>query len=59
MEIGENVELEHSTRKRKRYVRGRGPKTIKLCRGQWVEEDMTMDLADTTNDCTEQEVGLN
>jgi hypothetical protein len=58
MEIGENVELEHSTSKRKRYVRGRGPKTIKSRRGQWVEEDMTMDPADTTNDCTEQEVGL-
>ena len=58
MEIGENAELEHSTRKIKRHVRGRGPKTIKSHRGQWVEEDMTMDLADTTNDCTEQEVGL-
>jgi hypothetical protein len=23
-----------------------------------VEEDITMDLVDTTNDCTEQEVGL-
>jgi hypothetical protein len=58
MEIGENVEIEHSTRKRKRYVCGRGPKTIKSHRGQRVEEDMTMDPADTTNDCTEQEVGL-
>jgi len=58
MEIGENVELENSTRKRKRYVRGRGPKTIKSRRGQWVEEDMTMDPTHTTNDCTEQEVGL-
>jgi hypothetical protein len=44
MEIGENVELEHSTRKIKRYVHGHGPKTIKPHRGQWVEEDMTMDL---------------
>ena len=58
MDIGENVELEHSTSKIKRYVRGRGPKTIKSHIGQWVEEDMTMDPIDTTNDCTEQEVGL-
>jgi hypothetical protein len=50
MEIRENVELKHSTSKIKRYVCGRGPKTIKSCRGQWVEEDMKMDLADTTND---------
>jgi len=33
MEIGANVELEHSTSKRKRYVRGCGPKTIKSHRG--------------------------
>jgi hypothetical protein len=52
MEIGANVELEHSTSK------SRGPKTIKSRRGQWVEEDMTMDPANTTNDCTKQEVGL-
>jgi hypothetical protein len=57
MDIGENVEPGHSTSKRKRYVHGRGPKTVKSCRGQWVEEDMTMDLTDTTNDCIEQEVG--
>jgi hypothetical protein len=58
MEIGSNVELEHSTRKIKRYVRGHGSKTIKSHRGQWVEEDMTMDHVDTTNDCIEQEVGI-
>jgi hypothetical protein len=58
MEVGENVELDHSTRKRKRYVRGHGTKNIKPHRGQWVEEDMTMDPTDTTNDFTEKEVGL-
>lgn len=57
MEIGANVEPESLTSKRTRYVRGRGPETVKSHRGQWVEEDMTMDPADTTNDCTEQEVG--
>ena len=57
MEIGSNPRLERSTRKRRKtYVRGRGPKTIKSRRGQWVEEDMTMDPPDTTNDCTEEEV---
>ena len=57
MEIGANSQLESSTRKRiKAYVRGRGPKTIKSCREQWVEEDMTMDPPDTTNGCTEEEV---
>jgi len=55
MDIGANVEHEHSTSNRKRYVRGCGPKTIKSRRGKWVEEDMTMDPADTTNDCIEQE----
>jgi len=58
METGENVELEHSTSKRKRCECGCGPKSIKSHRGQWVEEDMTMDLANTTSDCTKQEVGL-
>ena len=53
MDIGENVELEHSTSKIKIYVCGCGPKTIKSNRGQWVEEDMTMDPVDTKNDCTE------
>jgi hypothetical protein len=57
MDIGANVEHEHSTSNRKRYVRGCGPKTVKSRRGKWVEEDMTMDPADTTNDCIEQEVG--
>lgn len=57
MEIGANSQLERSTRKRtKTYVQGRGPKTIKSRRGQWVEEDMTMDPRDTTNDCAEEEV---
>jgi len=53
MEIGANVDLEHSNRKIRIYVHGHGPKTIKSCRGQWVEEDVTMDSIDTTNDCTE------
>ena len=56
MEVGENVEIEHSTRKRKRYVRGHGTKTIKSHRGQWVEEDMTMDPPDTKNNFTKKEV---
>ena len=57
MEIGSNPRLELSTRKRRKtYVRGRGPKTIKSHRGQWVEEDMPMDPPDTTNDCIEEEV---
>ena len=57
MEIGENSRLECSTRKRiKTYVRGHGPKTIKSRRGQWVEEDMTMDPIETTNDCIKEEV---
>ena len=52
-----NLRLERSTRKRiKTYVHGRGPKTIKSRRGQWVEEDMTMDPPDTTNDYNEEEV---
>lgn len=46
-----------STRKIKRYVHGCGPKNVKSLRGQWLEEDMTMDPIDTTNYCTEQEVG--
>jgi uncharacterized protein with LGFP repeats len=58
MDIGANVELEYSTRKRKIYVRGRGTKTVKSRRGQWVEEDMTMDHADTTNDFTKKKVDL-
>lgn len=57
MEIGANVEPKCSTSKRKRYAHGRGPKIVKSRRGKWVEEDMTMDPADTTNDCTKQEVG--
>ena len=57
MEIGENAYPESSTRKRiKTYVRGSGPKIAKSCRQQWVEEDMTMDPLDTTNDCTKEEV---
>ena len=57
MEIGANSRLERSTRKRiKTDVHGHGPKTIKSHRGQWVEEDMTMDPPDTTNDYTEEEV---
>ena len=57
MEIGSNPRLERSTRKRRKTcVRGCGPKTIKSCRGQWVEEDMTMDSLDTTSDYTEEEV---
>ena len=56
MEIGANAEPKRSTSKRRRYVRGCGPKTVKSRRGQWVEEDMTMDPVDTTNDCIEQEV---
>ena len=57
MEIGANSRLERSIRKRiKTYVYGHGPKTIKSRRGQWVEEDMTMDPPDTINDCTEEEV---
>jgi hypothetical protein len=56
MEIGPDSRLERSTRKIiKTYVCGRGPKTIKSRRGQWVEEDMTMDPPDTTNGCTEEE----
>ena len=57
MEIGANSRLEHSIRKRiKTYVHGCGPKTIKACRGQWVEEDMTMDPPNTTKDYTKEEV---
>jgi hypothetical protein len=58
MEIGANVELEHSTSKRKIYVRGRGTKNVKSRRRLWTEEDMTMDPVDTKNDCIEKEVGL-
>jgi hypothetical protein len=57
MKIVTNVEHEHSTSKRKKYVRGRGPKTVKSRRGKWVEEDITMDPVDTTNDCIEQKIG--
>lgn len=57
MEIGANVDPKPSTGKIKRYVHGSGPKTVKSHSRQWVEEDMTMDIEDTTNDCTEQEVG--
>ena len=58
MEIGSNPRLERSTRKRRKtYVHGHGPKTIKSRRAQWVEEDMTMDPPNTTNNCTEEEVG--
>ena len=32
------------------------PKTIKLHRGQWVEEDMTIYPTKTKNNCTEKEV---
>ena len=53
MDIGANAEHVHSTRTRKRYVCELGPKTIKSRRGQWVEEDMTIFPADTTNDCIE------
>ena len=39
--------------------RGRGwCRPTKSQRGKWVEEDMTMDPANTTNNCIEQEVGL-
>ena len=55
MEIGANAKHERSTSKRKIYVRG--PKTIKSHRGQWVEEDMTMDPANRTKDCIDKEVG--
>lgn len=56
MEIGENAGSKPSTSKRKKYVCGCGPKTVKSQRGQWMEEDMRMDPPDTTNDCIEQEV---
>ena len=52
-----NSRLQCSTRKRiKTYVRGCKPKTIKSHRRHWVEEDITMDPPNTTNDCTEEEV---
>ena len=58
MNIGESAQPKHSTSEiRKTYVHGRGPKTVKLQRTKWVEEDMTMDPPDTTNNCTENEVG--
>ena len=42
--------------KEKKYVCGREPKTVKSRRVQWVEEDMTMDTSDITNDCTEEDI---
>jgi hypothetical protein len=58
MDIGASAQPKRSTSKRKKtYVRGCGPKTIKSQRTQWVEEDMTMDPPDTTNNYTEKEVG--
>ena len=50
MDIAASAQPEHSTRKRKKtYVRGPGPKTVKSQRTQWVEEYMTMDPPETTN----------
>ena len=42
---------------KKKNVRGRGPKTMKSHRGQWLEDDMTIDPTNTTNDRTEQQIG--
>ena len=58
MDIGASAQRKRSTSKiKKTYVRGHGPKTIKSQIKQLVEEDMTMDPPDTTNNCTEKEVG--
>jgi len=58
MEIGTSAQPRCSTSKRKKtYVCGSGPKTVKSRRIQWVEEDMTMDPPYTTNNCTEEEIG--
>ena len=54
----QSLSIQLAKEKEKTYVSGRGPKTIKSQRTQWVKEDMTMDPAQTTNDCTEKEVGL-
>ena len=54
MQIGASEQPKHSTSKRKKtYVHGRGPKTVKSWRTQCVEEDMTMDPPNTTNNCME------
>lgn len=58
MDIGTRAYPKRSIRKRKKiYVCGHGLRTVKSRRTQWVEEDMTMDILDITNTCTEEEVG--
>jgi len=58
MGIGTSAQPKHSTSKRKKkYARGHGPKIVKSRRTQWVEEDMTMDPPNTTNNFIEEEVG--
>ena len=56
MELGPKAVFESYSRRGK-YIPRRGPKTVLSRRGKWVEEDMTMDTVDTTNECIEQEVG--
>ena len=53
----QSLSIQLAKEKEKTYVSGRGPKTIKSQRTQWVEEDMTMDPPNTTNNYTEKEVG--